>query len=223
MERKKEAKLVLFILVIFACFLLFSYLSKVYSDEIRIYIGYSISGMIFYIILINLDVVLAPISVIPLIPIATSIWGWQIAGLLTLLGWTMGSIIVFFITREYGVPVIKKLTNIEYVWKIQRAIPEKNLLFGIILIRIFIPFDIMSYAISLFTKVKMKTYATATFIGFAAPAFILAYIGGFNLYTQLIIALIGIVIIIIFSLLLYFESKVRKKVLKKLKKTFMDE
>jgi len=222
MERKKEIRLILFVIIITILFLLFSYWSKVYADSIRNFVGNSIHGIIIYIILINLDVILAPSSVIPLIPIATSVWGWQIAGLLTLISWTTGSIIVFFITRKYGVPIIKRMTSIEQIWKMQKAIPEKNLFMGVVLIRIFIPFDIMSYAISLFTKVNLRTYAAATFIGFAAPAFILAYVGGFDLNTQLMVALIGIVIIIIFSLLLYFESKIRKKFLDKLKKTFMD-
>lgn len=222
MERKKEVKLILFLIIIAILFLLVSYLSKVYADSIRNFVGDSIQGMIIYIILINLDVILAPSSVVPLIPIATSIFGWQISGILTLIGWTTGSMIVFFITREYGVPIIKKMISIESVWKIQKAIPEKNLFLGVVLIRMFLPFDIMSYAISLLTKVKLRTYATATFIGFAPIAFILAYIGGFDLQTQLKIALIGIVVILIFSLLVYFESKTRKKVIKKLEKTFRD-
>ena len=176
-------------------FLLVSYLVNKNLDFLKENISSGYLSMIIYFILISLEVVVAPTSLIPIIPLATALWGSSTSFLLTLFGWTL-------ITRKIGVPLLEKITSIEEMNKYQRFVPDKNLFLGVVTIRIFIPFDIMSYAIALFTDIDLKRYTLATFIGFIPSTFFLAYFGQIQtniLYTLVLIGILIILVLIFFS------------------------
>ena len=183
-------------------FLLVSYLVNKNLDFLKENISSGYLSMIIYFILISLEVVVAPTSLIPIIPLATALWGSSTSFLLTLFGWTFGSVIAFLITRKIGVPLLEKITSIEEMNKYQRFVPDKNLFLGVVTIRIFIPFDVMSYVIAFFTKIDLKKYTLATFIGFIPSTFFLAYFGQIQtniLYTLVLIGILIILVLIFFS------------------------
>ena len=120
--------------------------------------------------------VVAPISSIPLIPIMSNVWGWQLTGIISIIGWTIGAVLVFILCRRFGVDIIKKLIPLNDMYAIENKIPKENLFWVVLFLRMVIPADILSYALGLFSKIKFWPYTIATFFGIIPAAFLLAYI-----------------------------------------------
>ena len=132
--------------------------------------------MFLYILLNILDAVLAPGATLPLIPVAAHVWGPILAALATTAGWTAGSLIAFLIARRWGAPLVRKLTSLQRVQRMRRYIPE-DLFWSIVLVRLVLPMDVISYVLGLFTDIGWSKYAAATAIGLTPSAFVLAYVG----------------------------------------------
>jgi uncharacterized membrane protein YdjX (TVP38/TMEM64 family) len=133
-------------------------------------------GLFLYILLNILDAVVAPGATLPLIPVAVHIWGRVFAAFATMAGWTAGSLIAFLIARRWGYPIVKKLTSIQRVRGMRRYIPE-DLFWSIVLVRLVLPMDVISYVLGLFTDIGWSRYIMATALGLTPPAFLLAYLG----------------------------------------------
>ena len=207
---KKKTFFSLFgILIILILFVIVSYFTQENLPYFQSLISNTFLGMGIYFLIILLEVILAPITIIPLIPLASGLLGWFLAGLLTLIGWTTGSLIAFFIARKGGVPLIERFVSFQKIQKLEKLILEDHLFIGIILLRILIPIDMMSYAIGLFSGVGWQKYTLASFIGFIPLSFFLAYSGSLPVYYQIIGFLIaGILIMLV---LIIFIKKILKK------------
>jgi len=203
---KEEIKSIITLILIILTFIFVSYIVQKNLEFIKSNIQDNFFSIFLYILIIVVLVILAPINEVVLVPIASAIWGWFIAGLLTLTGWTIGSIIIFWLSRIYGVSLIQKLIPLNKIHKYEKFLPKTHMFINIILLRIVMPFDVISYAISLFTKINFCSYFLATIIGFILPAFLLAYAGTIPLYIQII----GI-IVLFFLLILGFLS-IRRKI-----------
>lgn len=148
-----------------------------FAEPIRAFInGHAFWGLFLYIALNIADAVVAPGATLPLIPVAVRVWGRVLAALTTTAGWTAGSLIAFLIARRWGYPVVRKITSIERVRAMRRYIPE-NLFWSIVLVRLVLPMDVISYVLGLFTDIGWPTYAAATALGLMPSAFVLAYFG----------------------------------------------
>jgi len=133
-------------------------------------------GVFLYISLNIVDAVAAPGATLPLIPVAVRVWGRVIAAIVTATGWTAGSLAAFLIAREWGVPIVRKLTSMERLRQIREYIP-KDLFWSVVLLRLVLPMDVMSYALGLFTDISWPKYLLATALGITPSAFVLAYLG----------------------------------------------
>jgi uncharacterized membrane protein YdjX (TVP38/TMEM64 family) len=133
-------------------------------------------GLFLYISLNVLDAVLAPGATLPLIPVAAHMWGRVMAALATTAGWTAGSLIAFLIARRWGYPIVRKLTSLQRVQGMRRYIP-KDLFWSIVLARLVLPMDVISYVLGLFTDMGWSRYVAATALGLTPSALLLAYVG----------------------------------------------
>lgn len=190
--KKERIKAAIGFTLLVISFLLISYYVEVNKDFLEANLSFGIGGMIIYFFLICLEVVLAPVSILPLVPVASFLWGSFTAFLLTLGGWILGSVIAFLIARRLGVPLLEKVTSVKEINKFQRFIPKKNQFLGVIVIRLFIPFDIMSYAIGFFSNISLKKYIIASLIGQIPSAFVLTFFGDIPTTIKLILFGIGI-------------------------------
>jgi uncharacterized membrane protein YdjX (TVP38/TMEM64 family) len=153
------------------------WLARSHADALKEFIEqHPVQGVIVYILLNVLDAVIAPGATLPLIPIAARAWGHVPAALVTTLGWTLGSLVAFFIARQWGSPIVKKLTSMERVKRLRAYVPKRPF-WSIVLLRMVVPMDVISYVLGLFTEMTWKSYALATALGLTPSAFILAYIG----------------------------------------------
>ena len=194
-----------------AIVLLFLFLSYLVSSNARLFkplMSLGIYGMLIYLFLVVLAIVLAPVSTVPLIPVASKMWGWEISALLNIFGWTIGAVIAFVIARVYGRKLVKKIVPMSSLEKIEDKIPSENLFWSLVFLRMALPVDVLSYAVGLFTKMEFKIYALATFLGVIPFGIILSYIGSAPFYYQLTAILLSLVI-------LYFGFRNTKKLFRK--------
>jgi len=165
---------------------------------------------VYILFLIVADVV-APISSLPILPIAVSVWGSFWAAIITLVGWIIAAIISFWLARRFGRPLVAKVINLEKAEKLAAFIPEKNLFWVIVILRIFFPVEIFNYALGLFTKVNFWSYFWGTLVGIIPFGFLFAYGVGFPIQYQLaagFVALLGF---------LFFYNQSRRKILEWIK------
>ncbi len=185
-----KLKSLLELLAIVLLFAVSSYIVRQNIDFLRGLIGNEF-GILFYILITIFAIVVAPVSMMPLIPLASGVFGWFYAAVFSVVGWTLGSMIVFFISRKYGVPLIKKFVSLKKLEEFENKIPKENVFIDLILLRMIIPVDILSYGISLFTKIDFKTYAITTIVGIIPFALVFSYLGTISLKYQII----GIIIV----------------------------
>lgn len=204
---KKSVKLklsaIFSVILIVAVFILLSYLVQTNYSFFEGMIASNFSGMIIYIFLTIIGVVFAPVTVLPLIVVATSLWGWVLAAIITVFGWSTGSVIAFLIARKFGVPLIKRFMSLEKIYELEEKTLIGNNFLSVLFLRMIIPVDVLSYALGLFSKIKLAPYAIATVIGVAPFAFIFAYLGMVPFVYQIIL---GLLILIIFLLWLIIRE-----------------
>jgi len=181
-----KTRYILEILAVVILFLFFSYLAQENIEFISNSIGSGIEGMFFYVLISIIEVVIAPISTLPLLPVAANLWGVVNAAVLSIIGWTFGAYLAFFIARKYGVVRVKKFVSMDKIENIERRIPDENIFWTIVLLRIIIPVDFLSYVLGLFSKIKTRDYILATIIGVTPFAFIFSYLGTIPIEYQII-------------------------------------
>ena len=176
------------ILFVVLLFIFASYVATKYEDSITLLVSDNNTlSMVYYVIFTAVAVVIAPISTLPLIPLASAMWGWFVVGLLSIAGWVLGSQIAFFLARRYGKSLVQKMVSFEKLERFEKSLPETNIFWTVVLLRMTVPVDVLSYAVGLFSKIKSSTYFLATLLGVIPFAFIFAYTGTLSLGTQFII------------------------------------
>jgi uncharacterized membrane protein YdjX (TVP38/TMEM64 family) len=147
------------------------------EEPIGRFIGqHPFAGVLLYLVLNIVDAGLVPGATLPLIPIASHVWGRIPAALVTTAGWTAGSMIAFLIARRWGYPIVQRITSVRRIREAKRFIPE-NLFWSVVLIRLIMPMDVISYVLGLFTDIGWAEYLLATALGLTPSAFLLAYLG----------------------------------------------
>lgn len=171
------------------------------------YISLGLYGILLYIFIAAFATIFAPLSALPLLPVAVQFYGWRLAAFYSLIGWVIGAIVAFYIARSLGVKILEKLVSLDKIHEYEKIIPKKDIFLSIIILRIILPSDIVSYAIGLLSKVDFKTYFFATIIGMIPFAIILSYIGSKSPLVQILSLIIGG----IFFLGLYYKISLKFK------------
>jgi len=186
--------------VIVLLFIVSAFFSHTYNAEISGYMqNYQILGIFVYIFAGFISTIIAPISSVFLIPVAVAIWGPLLTALFSIFSWGFGSVVAYFLARTFGRPLVDHVADLSKVDTVARVLPQKKLFIWIVLARMAMPVDVLSYALGLFIAVPYTTYTLATIIGITPFAFIFSYASSAPpLYTAgaiilaLIAALLGI-------------------------------
>ncbi len=180
-------------ILIVALFLVSSYYSGRYAEAIREWMSVRNGiGVLAYFAGELLATVIAPVSALPLLPLAVALWGSFWAAIISYSGWLAGSAIAFLLARRFGKPLVARFFEIEKVEKIERLIGKYNLFITIVILRIVLPADLLSYALGLFTSIGFATYFWATALGLLPFSFIFSYAAAWPFALQLLLALAGI-------------------------------
>jgi len=193
----QKIKAILEILVIVVLFVLFSYIVQTNMEFFKELMGKSILGMFIYIFIAITAIVIAPVASLPLMPVASSLWGVALASALSVIGWSIGSFIAFIIARKYGVSIMKRLVSLNEINRFEDKIPQENVFWSVVFLRMIIPPDILSYALGLLSKMKTSSYMFATVIGLIPFAIVWAYIGLIPFQFQILVLLIAILILLV--------------------------
>lgn len=186
------------ILAVAGLFIGAAYFAKRYGyvlQEMAILKGFI--GIFFYVMIAIVAVVVAPVSTFPLLPLAVSMWGSFFAALFSIIGWSTGAAIAFGLARRFGRPFIAKIVSLEKIQRIEKLIPERNIFVSIILLRMALPVDVLSYALGLFSSVPFRLYVLATIIGVSPFAFIFSYAVLFPTWLQALFLIFAIFILAI--------------------------
>lgn len=187
-------------------FILSSYFSLKYSAGLKEIVSLQgFWGMAAYVALEISSIVVLPLTTLPLLPVAVVLWGSLVAGALSVFGWMIGGFLAFKIARKYGKPFVAKIMDIKQIERLEKVIPQEHVFWVIVVLRMSLPVDVLSYALGLFSSVSLRAYMLATFIGITPFAFIFSYSVSLPVWYQLIT--IG------FSLGLVFwgYNKIKKK------------
>lgn len=158
-------------------------------------------GYVVFVGLLVLAVVCAPVTVMPLTPMASQVFGPFVTGVLCVIGWTLGAVIAFLLSRYAGRPLLERMMSLEKVDAAAAKIPQSNLFWFIVIARHLIPVDVLSFALGLVSTVPFWTYTLATAIGVTWFSFAFAYLGEAfftgNLWLFTEISLISLAIIVV--------------------------
>ncbi|MBI2046411.1 MAG: VTT domain-containing protein [Parcubacteria group bacterium] len=150
-----------------------------------------LEGMIVYVAVTIIAVVIAPVSTLPLLPIAVGLWGSFAAALLSVFGWTIGAVAAFFIARRFGKPVIHRFVDLRNVERFEKILPEQHVFWSLVFLRMALPVDVLSYAVGLFTKIPFRIYLSSTIFGILPFAFIFSYAATLPPHYQLVAGIVG--------------------------------
>ncbi|MFH0808814.1 MAG: VTT domain-containing protein [archaeon] len=201
---KKNIKLKLLsllgVFVLISIFILLSYLVQMNFEFFERLVGNNSWGLVIYIFLNFIGIVIAPITVIPLIVVVTSIWGPVVASLASWFAWILGSVVAFWISKRFGVPIVKRFVSLDELYKFEERFSILNSFWGIVFLRMVIPVEILSYGLGLFSRVGFWKYAFASALGLLPVTFIFGYFGMIPFIYQVVLGLvilIGLVILMI--------------------------
>lgn len=200
MSEMKSNKIKYFLELVFIIiiFLIVSYLVQSNLDFFESFFVNKPLALLGYILFVQLAIVFAPLSATPLIPLMTNLFGPFYTSLVNIFAWTLGSIIVFFISRKWGVLLVKKLIPLKELYKLENKMPKEDQFWTMVFLRMILPVDILSYALGIFSNVKFGPYVASTLLGKIPLIFLLSYFGYMSFIPQLISLLsFGILILII--------------------------
>lgn len=167
-------------------FIASSYFSLRHADYLKEVIEFKgFVGMAVYVLLEIASIVIVPITTFPLLPIAVVLWGSFVAAVLNIIGWMIGASIAFTLARKYGRPLVSRFIKKKHLIYLEKMVPQKNIFWSIVILRISIPTDILSYVLGLFTNIPVHTYMVATFFGIVPFAFIFAYSVSLSVWYQI--------------------------------------
>lgn len=157
-------------------------------------------GPLVYIGILTLSVVVSPIPSAPLAVVAGAMWGTILAGIYSVIGGFLGSLIAYFLGRTLGRSAIKALTGKIIYFSKQRGETYLSWLIFITRLLPIFSFDLISYAAGI-AGLSLPKYAIATFLGMIPSTFLLTYMGGvFKIGMPLGIAISIVFLIILIGL-----------------------
>lgn len=186
------------LIVLLLLFLLSAHLSQTYHEELSRWVsGSGWWGVLIYASVAAFTTVVAPLSSVPLMPLAASLWGPLVTALASIVGWQIGAMVSFYLSRRYGRKLVEAFVSKEKLAALEKRIPQKNLFWSIVLLRMAVPVDMLSYLLGLFKNLSWKVYGFATLIGITPFAFVFAYAGSLPLKFQLILVPVVAVLLIL--------------------------
>jgi uncharacterized membrane protein YdjX (TVP38/TMEM64 family) len=213
--------LLFFLYIGYEYYFKYSYILKnpnILKEVIRSYGNFSI------LVFILMQVIQVVVFFIPgeIIQVAGGyIFGTFLGGIISLIGIVLGSIIVYFISNNYGKPFVEKIIlnkKVKFFRKILKAGSKKNVVFMFYLIP-GIPKDALTYICGV-SDISVKDFFIYSTLGRIPGIFISSYFGQ-KIYAWDVTSLLTIgITMIILSLLGIFKGNTIIRAIIKKKKTY---
>lgn len=118
--------------------------------------------MSFFIVLAAFSAMFSPFSSTPIVPIAVSLWGWEITAALLLSGWIIGDIISYAIGFFAGHPLLRQFVSDEKARMYEKRLSAHMTFTRALLVRLALPAEV-GYAFGLI-QYHVGAYLIATII-----------------------------------------------------------
>ena len=188
------------VFVLIVIFISLSYFVQNNLEFFERLVADNVWGLMIYIFLNFVGIVIAPVTVIPLIVVVTSIWGPIVATFVTWVAWMLGSVFAFWIARRFGVPIVRRFISMDELYKFEDRFSILKSFWGIVVLRMVIPVEVLSYGLGLFSRIGFWKYTFASALGLIPVTFIFGYFGMIPFIYQVILGLlilIGLLILMI--------------------------
>ena len=191
-------------------FVVISQVAQNYSDFLQQLTKQAgISGVFAYITIMALSIVVAPIGTGFLLPIAANSWGPLLASVYSITGWTIGSMVAFWLAKKYGLKLVKNVKTVNHLQEPEKAIPRRHVFLIVVLLRIALPVDLLSYALGIFSTMGYGMFFWSTLIGISPFAIIFMYASVSSMTVQIVVSVLGSAIMFAGGYYVYSYSKVR--------------
>lgn len=200
-----------------AFFLVFYFLFAFLLDEQTLVVlsfarDHIILGSLLYVIFFIASIVFVPLSSLPIVLFTKDIWGVFLGGTLSGLGWWIGSIILFFICRYLGRPLLSHVISFKKMDAWEKQVPKKITFTSIILAHMVLPAAIPSFIFGISRTVSFPVYASASFIGVFPMAYLIVAAGGALFSKDWIAAtFLGLVLLFVFLAVFFIWQKYFKQ------------
>jgi uncharacterized membrane protein YdjX (TVP38/TMEM64 family) len=98
--KRENVNLVVGLIAILVLFIVASIYVQNNLEDVKEFIDGGPVSILIYISLLIIATVVAPISVIPLMPVASGVWGWPLTAVFSITGWGIGAVIAFTLARN---------------------------------------------------------------------------------------------------------------------------
>jgi uncharacterized membrane protein YdjX (TVP38/TMEM64 family) len=215
MEKKIIRNIVIGILIVVILFTISTLLVERYIGFLTNLVQKNYyTGAILFTLAQIIAIVFAPLTSVPLTPIASRTYGFFITLFLVYVGSVIGSILAFIIAKKYGKPFVSKMINIETTEGIFERLDTKYLFVDLILLRIAAPADLLSYSEGIFLKISFETFLITTIIGSIPGSIFFAFLGLLSISSQLLLWLLAAGVIIATLKIIFQLNKREPKILK---------
>lgn len=202
MQKSKQIRIVwivgIIFLVVFVSMVGLS-ISIPYDSIIAYAHTHRVLGAIVFGGLMFIATVVAPIAVLPLVPLIAPVLGPFVTGLSAYIGWVLGACVAFWLARRFGQPLVYRFVRQKDIEKVSSYMKDEMGFFTIVMLRLVLPVDALSYALGLFTTISYTVYVSATMVGVLWFSFVFAYMGdsfiqgNYVLLTSISVASVAIV------------------------------
>lgn len=156
-----------------------------------------ILGIISYMGILAASIVFAPLGTGFLIPIAATSFGPFWAAVYSIIGWTLGSVIAFVLARTLKRATLSDSELFERLHAYEERVPVHYRYGLIILLRMALPVDLLSYALAFGSTITFWPFVSTTLIGITPLTFIFTYASQSTLWVQGAVALLSSLIFVI--------------------------
>lgn len=133
-------------------------------------------GMVVFVLLAAASAMLAFLSSAVLTPVAVLVWGKTVSMLLLWLGWTLGGMSAYGLSRYLGRPVVARLISMPLLERYERFIPRRAPFGLILLFQFAVPSELPGYVLGL-ARYRFRNYLAALALAELPYAVATVYLG----------------------------------------------
>jgi uncharacterized membrane protein YdjX (TVP38/TMEM64 family) len=162
---------------------------------------------LIYMIAMASAIIISPIPSLPLNIAAGALFGPFLGTAYSVIGALGGAVVSFVIARRLGRQVIERFTkgHVDFCTDCSDRLLTKIVFLSRLLP--FISFDVVSYGAGL-TKMSLRKFAAATFLGMIPLTFIYNYFGSVMVFSKGLTLILGFLLVMLFFLIpIWLERK----------------
>lgn len=164
-------------------------------------------GIVSYITIMAASIIIAPLGTGFLLPVAAMSYGPILAATYSIVGWTIGSVISFWIARHFGFKKYKNTPLIKRIQTYEASVQRLHFYALIVLIRIALPVDVVSYALGFASSISYRVFFITTILGVSPLAFVFTFATTSTMKVQFIVISMTSLLFLTATYFVYREYK----------------